>query len=98
MSTPKKTTEPQDALLEAIKSCLSENKGIRSAAREHGIDKSSLQRYVKKVRANFENISSVNDNELLKFIRIISTRTPSNMVCRFSVLLPFFLMIRVFLN
>ena len=63
MSTPEMTTEPQNTLLKAIKICLLENKGIRSAAREHGIDMSSLQRYVKKVKANFEDISSVNDNE-----------------------------------
>ena len=82
-SYSEKTTEPQNVLLEAIKICLLENEGIRLTAREHGIDKNSLQRYVKKVKANFEDISSVNDNELLEFIRISGTRTPSNMVCLF---------------
>ena len=50
-----------DALLRALKCCLTENKGIRAAAREHGVQKSTLKRHVQEVKANFDDISSVSD-------------------------------------
>lgn len=58
-----------NTLLQAVKNCLCENKSIRSVAREHGTAKSSLQRLVKKVKDNFDDISSVNDDVLLEFFR-----------------------------
>lgn len=65
VSTPKNTTERQEktfnALLQAIKICLLENKCIRSTAREHSIDKSSLQRHVK-----IENIAALKEKAAAK--------------------------------
>lgn len=91
MSTPEKKTERQEknfnALLQAVKMCLLQNEGIRSAARQHGVDKSSLQRHLNKVKANIDDVSSVNDGELLEIIRTSSMKIPSNMVCYFVLLL-----------
>lgn len=88
------TTEIQeinfDALLQAIKYCLLEKKSIRSTAKEHGFDKSTLQRYLKKVKNNYDDISSVTRDTLLEFIRTCSTKTPTNMVCLFCFLLRYF--------
>ncbi|XP_043467262.1 uncharacterized protein DDB_G0283697-like isoform X2 [Leptopilina heterotoma] len=69
------------ALVEAIKLCLLENKSIRSTAREHNVDKSTLQRYIKKVKDNFGNdMSSVEENEFMEFIEFCCKKIPSNMV------------------
>lgn len=69
-----------DALFRAIKCCLTENKGIRAAAREYGVQKSTLQRHVQKVKANFDDISSVSDDTLLEFIHTSNMKIPPNMV------------------
>lgn len=80
-----------NALLQAIKSCLVDKQAIREAARGHGIDKSTLQRHLKKVGDSFEDINKAKDDELLEFLRTSSTRTPSNMVRLLFVSLPVFL-------
>ncbi|XP_018395735.1 PREDICTED: uncharacterized protein LOC108774189 [Cyphomyrmex costatus] len=83
MPTPNKSTESQEvnfnALLQAIKCCIVEQKSIRLTAHEHDLDKSTLQRYVNKVKANYEDILTVEKNELMEFIQTCSRRTPSNM-------------------
>lgn len=72
-----------NVVLRAIKECLLENISIRSAAVAHGIDKSTLQRYITKIKANFDDISTLADSVLLEFIGIKSMRLPQNMVCLF---------------
>ena len=39
-----------DALFRALKCCLTENKGIRVAAQEYGVQKSTLQRHVQHMQ------------------------------------------------
>lgn len=94
MSTPKKSDGHQEinfnALLQAIKQCMLEEKGIRATAREFGIDKSSLQRHVKKVKAVYDDISSVKDDVLLELIRTSHMKIPPNMVCLLFVFLSYF--------
>lgn len=75
-----------DALLRAMKCCLTENKGIRATAREYGVQKSTLQRHVQKVKANFGDISSVSDDTLLEFIHTSNMKIPPNMVWLFFFL------------
>lgn len=76
-----------NALLQAIKCCLADNKPVKGTAKAYDIPRSSLQRYVKKVAAQFDDISSVEDGVLLEFVRDCSQRRPSNMV---SLLFAFF--------
>lgn len=87
MSTSQKPTEQKtidpDALLVAIKACLLDNASIRSSAAANGIQKSTLDRYLKKIKGNFVDISSVADDNLLEFIGISSNKLPQNMVCLF---------------
>jgi len=94
MSTPKKSAESKiidfNAVFQAVKCYVEEQKSIRSTAREYGLDKSTLQRYVRKAKAEYEDILSVEKDELMEFIRMCNKKTPSNMVC-------FFLFIRTFL-
>lgn len=59
-----------NVLLEAVKSILIGKKGIRTAAREYNIPKSTLDRYKLKIAAEFEDLSSISDEILLKFIRV----------------------------
>lgn len=80
MSTPKKTNKSKEidfnVLLRAIKHCLVEKHGVRPTAREHGIQKSTLQRYLRKVEANFDDVTTVPDGALIEFVRTCHTRTP----------------------
>lgn len=85
MSTPKKSSESQgidfNALVKAIKECLLEESGVRPTARAHGITKSTLSLYIKKVKDSFDDISSVQDDVLLEFVREKNQKIPTNMVC-----------------
>ncbi|XP_055306433.1 uncharacterized protein LOC129570751 isoform X2 [Sitodiplosis mosellana] len=84
MSTAKKSTEPKaidvNALVKAIKDCLIDKMQIKTTARSHDLPRSSLQRYLKKVEENYEDLSAVADDELTEFVRDCGQRTPSNMV------------------
>ncbi|XP_053951237.1 uncharacterized protein LOC128858766 [Anastrepha ludens] len=84
MSPPKKSPAAKktdnNVVLQAIKSCIIDENAIRKSAREHGINDRTLSRYVQKTKDNFEDISKVKDEDLLEFIRVVGTRTPSNMV------------------
>jgi len=70
------------AMLDAIKGCLLEKSGLRASARANGVKKSTLGRYLKKVQENFEDISSVNDELLLDFLRKTNKKIPPSMVKR----------------
>ncbi|XP_043469509.1 uncharacterized protein LOC122503138 [Leptopilina heterotoma] len=84
MSSDEKSRESEkinfNALADAVKLCLLENKNIRSTAREHNLDKSTLQRYIHKVKAHFGDISLVEKNEYMEFIQSCSRKIPTNMV------------------
>lgn len=69
---------------------LLEKKSIRPTAKEHGFDKSTLQRYLEKVKSNYDEISSAGRDALLEFIRTCSTKTQTNMICLFCFLLRYF--------
>lgn len=97
MSTPEKPEKSKqkaaksqeinyDSLLQSVKACLIEKKGIRLAAREYGIIRSTLQRYTKKVTAHFDDVTNVKDDEMLEFLRESHLKVPSNMVCLFLLL------------
>lgn len=87
MSTPKKSADSTginfNGLVDAIKRCLKDKQSIKSTAKTYGLPRTSLIRYLKKVEANFDDISSVEDSVLLEFVRDAGQRTPSNMVCLF---------------
>jgi len=97
MSTPKKSAKSKiidfNAVFQAVKCYIEEQKSIRSAAREYGLDKSTLQRYVRKAKAEYEDILSVEKDELMEFIRMCNKKTPSNMVCFFFSSVRFFMVI-----
>lgn len=71
------------ALVAALKACIIDKKPIRTTGRTYAIAKSSLKRYVDKVKANFDDLSVIHDDELLEFVQSVHTKTPSNMVCFF---------------
>lgn len=85
MSTSKKASVSTEinytSLIHAIKQCIIGNLPIKSTAKKFNIPRSSLQRYLKKVREKFDDLSSVGDDVLLDFVRDCNKRTPSNMVC-----------------
>lgn len=87
MSSPKNQSDSKkkdpNTLLNAIKACLLEKAGIRPVATQYGVDKSTLQRHIKKIQAEHDDISSVADSDLLQFIGIKSMKLPNNMVCSF---------------
>lgn len=72
-----------NALIDAIKRCITDKQPIKTTAKTFGLPRSTLQRYLKKVGAKFDDLSSVEDGVLLGFVRDCSQRTPSNMVCLF---------------
>lgn len=78
-----------NALLSAIKDNLLNEKAIRAASREHGVDRMTLARHVKKVADYFTDISNVSDVDLLTFIKASNTHNPSNMVCFLSTMIVF---------
>ncbi|XP_055311396.1 uncharacterized protein LOC129574063 [Sitodiplosis mosellana] len=89
MSTAKKSTEPKaidvNALVKAIKDCLIDKKQIKTTARSHDLPRSSLQRYLKKVEENYEDLSAVADDELTEFVRDCGQRfhhCPRKGTCR----------------
>lgn len=57
MSPPKKSIESNEiifnALIDAVKRCLSDEQSINSAAKSFRLPRSSLQRYVKSVKEKF---------------------------------------------
>lgn len=79
--TPEKAAETDfDAVLKAVKEVIVEKKGIRPTARAYAIDKDLLRRQTLKASQAFDDLSTVSDDELMKFIRRSSTKIPSNMV------------------
>lgn len=50
------TKKDFNGVLQAIKSCIVEGNSIRKSAREHGINDTTLTRYVRQMRANFEDV------------------------------------------
>lgn len=83
-SIPKMSVEKNnddfDALIKAIKQCLIENKAIRSTARQFNIAHSTLSRHVKKVTTEFVDISTIDDDVLMDFVREKQLKIPANMV------------------
>ncbi|KAL1516835.1 hypothetical protein ABEB36_000682 [Hypothenemus hampei] len=66
-----------NALVAAIKDVKLANKSIRSTAKSYNIPKSSLARYIQKASVEIEDISAVDDDELLKLVkRVASYATP----------------------
>lgn len=94
MSTPGKAEKQPDidfnALLQAIKECLLENKPVRTTARAHNLPKSTLDRHMKKVKEAYDDISMVSDDILMDFVRGNRMHLPSNMVNVFSFITPAF--------
>lgn len=84
MSSVKKSASKQeidfDALIVAVKACILDKLPVRATTRRYGIARSSLQRYIDKVNAIFSDLSVVNDDDLMEFVRLAHARTPSNMV------------------
>ena len=68
-SPTKSTKIDVNALLQAIKECLTYKRPIKSTATSHGFPRSTLQRYLKKFENEFEEISSVEDDMLMDFAR-----------------------------
>lgn len=90
-STPKKDVTPDaidfNALVEAVKDCLNEHKGIRPTARTYNVPHVTLKRHVDKVKAAFDDVSSVADTDLLNFVQRSRMHLPSNMVICSTILL-----------
>lgn len=57
-----------DVLLQAIKSCVRDKKGIGLVARECGIDENFLQQCITELSKNFDDLSTVGDETLLKVL------------------------------
>lgn len=70
-----------DAMFHAVKACVFDNKGIRLAAREFGIDKSSLARHKMKILAHFDDVSKASDTAILDVLRDSHKKIPTNQVC-----------------
>lgn len=68
------------ALLQAVKDCLLDKKGIRPTARAYNFPKSTLERHLKKIQSVYSDISNVSNNDLMNLLKINHMRLPSNMV------------------
>jgi len=65
-------------LVAAIKEIKVDHKRLRSTARAYNISKSSLGRYVNKLNDANEDISTLDDDALLKLVKSVSSyATPS---------------------
>ena len=69
-----------NALTEAIKKCLVEEQSLRSIAGQFSIPKTTLNRYVVKVKHEFADIEAAGDDRLLSFVRECGVRVPGNQV------------------
>lgn len=69
-----------DALVKAIKHCLSGKIGVRPTAREYNLHHATLQRHVNNVMVAFEDVSTVADSVLMDFVRKKRMKLPTNMV------------------
>ena len=82
-----KKDEPKETdfsvIVQAIKLCLVEKTPVREAVRAYIFPRTNLQRYLKKVGEKFDDVSAVQNGELMEYLRKCSQRTPSNMVCFF---------------
>jgi len=84
MSTPGQLSKANKtdfiALAKAVRDCLTEKKPIKSTAHAHGIPRSTLQRYMKKVKARFDALSSVGDGVLVEFLSKCNQKIPPQRV------------------
>lgn len=88
MSPPKKSADSKEidfnALIQAIKDCLLNNKTVRETARAHELPKGTLHRYNKIVAEEYSNISTVGDAALLEFVRQANPKAPTKLVGLFQ--------------
>jgi len=82
MSTSKKSTADThfNDLIEAIKRCVVDKQPVKSTAKALFIPRSTLQRFVKKVKKEFADVDAIDDDRLLHFVRGCSKRAPTNQV------------------
>jgi len=60
-------------LLEAIKAVKVEKRSVKSTASEYNINRTSLGRYITKFDAEVKDITAVDDSNLLKIVKRISS-------------------------
>lgn len=77
---PKKTLDDFNVILQAVKGVLVHNEALRACARIYEVDRCKLQRHVNKLKASYDDISTIPDDVLLNILKAQAQHTPSNMV------------------